>query len=114
MGPQCWRRKTLLWSRDAKKRRRWSFQVGDVVVRHWILNSGRLSEGERLEKAAKRKWDRGAGGGKLGCGVVTPRSVDDGASRLATLRGEEDEWEIRVVNYSQQREMKCQSVKAID
>ena len=61
-----------------------------VVLRRWILDGGRPQDGERLEKAAKRRrWDRGAGGGELGCGVKMVRSVDDGASRLATLRGGE-------------------------
>ena len=32
-----------------------------LVVRHWILDGERPPEGERLQKAAKRKWDRGAG-----------------------------------------------------
>ena len=30
------------------------FQVGDIVVRHWIADSGRRPEGEHLEKAEVR------------------------------------------------------------
>ena len=60
-----------------------------LVLRRWNPDGGRPQDGERLEKAAKRRWDRGASGGELGCGVGTVRSVDDGASRLATLRGGE-------------------------
>ena len=36
-----------------------------LVVRRWIPDGGRPPEGERLEKAAKRRWDRSVGGGKL-------------------------------------------------
>ena len=55
----------------------------------WIPDGGPPQDGERLENAAKRRWNRSGGGGEIGCGVVTPRSVDDGAFSLATLQGGE-------------------------
>ena len=60
-----------------------------VGKKTWIPDGGPPQDGERLENAAKRRWNRSGGGGELGCGVVTPRSVDDGAFRLATLQGGE-------------------------